>query len=48
MISVVIPCYRVKDHILEVLKGIGPEVGKIYLVDDACPEGSGQYVMDSF
>jgi glycosyltransferase involved in cell wall biosynthesis len=29
------------------VKGIGTEVGKIYVVDDACPEGSGQYVKDN-
>jgi glycosyltransferase involved in cell wall biosynthesis len=34
----------VKDHILEVIEGIGPEVSKIYVVDDACPDGSGKFV----
>ena len=43
-IAVVIPCYRVKDHILEVIEGIGKEVSKIYVVDDACPDGSGKFV----
>ncbi|MDA8552130.1 glycosyltransferase family 2 protein [Aquiluna sp.] len=43
-IAVVIPCYRVKDHILDVIDGIGPEVSKIYVVDDACPDGSGEFV----
>jgi len=47
MIAVVIPCYRVKDQILSVVKGIGPEVGKIYVVDDACPEGSGNHVREN-
>jgi dolichol-phosphate mannosyltransferase len=45
-IAVVIPCYRVTDHILEVIAGIGPEVSKIYVVDDACPDGSGKFVQD--
>jgi len=45
-IAVVIPCYRVKDHILEVIAGIGPEVSEIYVVDDACPDGSGKFVQD--
>jgi glycosyltransferase involved in cell wall biosynthesis len=44
--AVVIPSYRVKDHILEVLAGIGPEVEKIYVIDDACPEGSGEFVLE--
>ena len=43
-IAVVIPCYRVISHILEVLDAIGPEIEKIYCVDDACPEGSGQFI----
>lgn len=42
--AVVIPSYRVKEHILGVIAGIGPSVGKIYVVDDRCPEGSGQFV----
>jgi len=43
-IAVVIPCYRVADKILGVLAGIGPEVTRVYVVDDACPEGSGTVV----
>lgn len=44
MIAVVIPCYRVKRHVLDVIASIGAEVGLIIVVDDACPEGSGQLV----
>jgi len=47
MISVVIPSYRVKDRILAVLSAIGPEVARIYVVDDCCPENSGAYVRAS-
>ena len=43
MIAVVIPSYRVKKHILSVIAGIGPEVSRIYVVDDRCPEGSGKF-----
>lgn len=43
-IAVVIPCYRVTRHILEVIAGIGNEVWRIYVIDDACPEGSGKHV----
>src|SRR5438132_10909438 len=46
-IAVVIPCFRVRDHILGVLAGIGREVAAIYVVDDACPESTGQYVAAS-
>jgi glycosyltransferase involved in cell wall biosynthesis len=44
VIAVVIPAYRVIEHVLEVLAEIGPEVSKIYVVDDACPDGSGALV----
>lgn len=43
-IAVVIPSYRVKKHILEVLAEIGQEIQNIYVVDDSCPEQSGAYV----
>ena len=43
-ISVVIPSYRVTSHILGVINGIGPEVNRIYVVDDKCPDDSGSYV----
>lgn len=42
--AVVIPSYKVKKHVLNVIAGIGPEVRTIYVVDDACPEGTGKYV----
>ena len=44
-IAVVIPCFRVKRHILGVLEKIGPVVDNIYVVDDACPEGTGDWVL---
>ena len=44
MIAAVVPCYRVKKHILAVLSAIGPECEAIYVVDDGCPEGSGGIV----
>ncbi len=43
-IAVVIPCYRVVAAIAEVIGGIGPEVERIYVVDDGCPDGSGDFV----
>lgn len=45
-IAVVVPCYRVRDQVLPVLQSIGPEVGWIFVVDDACPERSGQWVRE--
>jgi len=43
-IAVVIPCYKVKAKIADVVRGIGPEVSWIICVDDACPEKSGEHV----
>lgn len=43
-IAVVIPCYRVGRKVLDVIAGIGPEVGWIIAVDDACPDRSGELV----
>ena len=43
-VGVVVPSYRVKAHILDVLSRIGSECHAIYVVDDACPDHSGQFV----
>src|SRR5437667_8156951 len=43
-IAVVVPSYKVRDHVLGVIAGIGPEVARIYVVDDGCPAGSGDFV----
>ena len=43
-IAVVIPAYKVTNQILGVLTQIGPEVDKIYVIDDNCPDGSGKVV----
>ncbi len=44
LIAVVIPCYKVRQHVLDVIAAIGNEVHAIYCVDDACPEQSGDYI----
>ncbi len=43
-VAVVIPCHRVKRHVLQVIAGIPSCVERIYVVDDACPERSGDFV----
>jgi dolichol-phosphate mannosyltransferase len=43
-IAVVIPCFRVAQQVLPLIARIGPEVGWIIAVDDACPEGSGDAI----
>ncbi|NQV99273.1 MAG: glycosyltransferase family 2 protein [Rhodospirillales bacterium] len=43
-IAVILPCYKETAHILDVIKGIGPCVSAIYVVDDDCPDQTGAYV----
>ncbi|MDE2606453.1 MAG: glycosyltransferase family 2 protein [Burkholderiales bacterium] len=45
-IAVVIPSYKVTRHVLSVIAAIGPEVWRIYVIDDKCPEGSGALVAE--
>lgn len=45
-IAAVIPSYKVRDHILGVIDSMEPYVDRIYVVDDCCPVGSGQLVLD--
>lgn len=40
----VVPCYRVKAHILRVIARTPAWIGGIVCVDDACPEGSGDFI----
>src|SRR5262245_10899343 len=44
-IAVVIPCYCVRDHILQVLSKVGTCAQAIYIVDDKCPEDAGHFVL---
>jgi dolichol-phosphate mannosyltransferase len=43
-IAVVIPCFKVTAHVVGVIQGIGPQVHRIYVVDDCCPDDSGALV----
>lgn len=45
-VAVVIPAYKVKAQILDVVAGIGDDVTSIFVIDDACPEGSGALVRE--
>ena len=47
LVAVVIPAYKVRAHILDVVTSIGSEIDMIVVVDDACPEHSGQLVRDN-
>jgi len=43
-IAVVIPAFRETQHVLDVLARCGPEVTRIYVVDDGCPDATGRLV----
>ena len=43
-VAVVVPCYKVRAHVLDVIAAIGPEVTRIFAVDDCCPEKSGDFI----
>ena len=43
-IAVVVPTYKATQHILDVINGIGSEVSRIYVIDDCCPDNSGDFV----
>jgi dolichol-phosphate mannosyltransferase len=45
-IFVVIPSYKVKKHIIDVVENIPGFVDSIVVIDDACPQQSGHYVME--
>ena len=46
-IAIVIPCYRVANHIVDVVKNLPPWINRIFAVDDACPEASGDILQQS-
>ena len=46
-ICVVIPSYKVRDKIAEVINCIGQEVQGIIIIDDKCPQQTGQFVENS-
>jgi glycosyltransferase involved in cell wall biosynthesis len=46
-IAVVIPSFKVTKHIIDVIDNISSDVDQIYVVDDACPENSGNFVINN-
>ena len=47
-LAIIIPCYRVGESIVDVVRGALPYAAAIYCVDDACPEESGKRVEREF
>lgn len=46
-VAVVIPCYRAKAQVSAVIAAMPLEVTSIHVVDDACPDLTGQFVQQS-
>jgi dolichol-phosphate mannosyltransferase len=46
-VAVVIPCFRVRRQIVRVIESIPSWIKLIIIVDDCCPEESGNYVQES-
>ncbi len=46
-IAVVIPAYKSRQFIADVIAAIGPEVASIIVVDDGCPEQTGRFVLEN-
>jgi len=47
--AIVIPCYREKAHIVNVINDcLEQSPFKIYVIDDCCPDGTGTYVNEVF
>jgi glycosyltransferase involved in cell wall biosynthesis len=47
-LAAVIPCFRVRRHIVAVIEGVLPHVDHAFVVDDRCPEGTAELVESTF
>ncbi len=45
-VAIVVPCYKEQEQILDVLSQIGPIAQWIFVVDDACPDNTGDFVKE--
>lgn len=43
-VAVVIPCFKVRGHIENVIRSLGSNVARVYVVDDCCPQKTGDFV----
>jgi glycosyltransferase involved in cell wall biosynthesis len=44
LIAVVIPCFKSKETIIQVVSTIPADIQRIYVVDDHCPDGTGKWL----
>jgi len=47
-IAVVVPTYKAKQHVGQVIEDVPSSVTSIFIVDDACPQGSGKFVVENY
>jgi len=47
MITVILPCYKSSNIVLDVIDRIPSDVAEIIVVDDCCPEGTGRLVLEN-
>lgn len=47
-VTVLIPCYKVTPYILDVLRNVGDEIDNIIVIDDGCPELTGEFVEKNY
>jgi dolichol-phosphate mannosyltransferase len=47
-IAAVIPCYKVREHVVGVVEGALEHVNHVFVIDDCCPQGSGDLVREKF
>jgi dolichol-phosphate mannosyltransferase len=47
-VAIIIPCFKVKEHISKVLNKIPKWVDKVVCVDDFCPVNSGKFIQKKF
>ncbi|MCE1164093.1 MAG: glycosyltransferase family 2 protein [Bacteroidetes bacterium] len=45
--AVIIPCYRVRETIADVINAVPEMIQRIYIIDDKCPDKSGNFVESS-
>jgi len=43
-LAVVIPCFKVRQHIMDVIAKIPANINHIFVIDDCCPEKTGDFV----
>lgn len=47
-VAVIIPCFKVRDKVLEVVRSCLMQADAVICVDDCCPENSGKFIEKSF